>query len=73
MILNVSFSVGDGVVYPLREDTSPERLDLLNERGKWMDESDEEGDNSYTYVETIDETQHPDRAIVGTPDVVTFN
>ncbi|CAB4006986.1 palmitoyltransferase ZDHHC15-like [Paramuricea clavata] len=71
--LPIYTSVGDGVVYPLREDTSPERLDLLNERGKWMDESDEEEDNSYTYVETIDETQQSDRAIVRTPDVVTFN
>ena len=66
------FSLGDGVVYPLREDTSPERLDLLNERGKYMDESDEdEARDNTTYVETIDETEP--RAIVRTPDVVTFN
>ena len=67
--------MGDGVVYPLREDSSPERLDLLNERGKWTDESDEDEarDNPCTIVETIDETEQENRAIVRTPDVVTFN
>ena len=67
--------MGDGVVFPLREDTSPERLDLLNERGKWTDDSDEDEarDNPCTYVETIDETEQANRAIVRTPDVVTFN
>lgn len=66
-------SVGDGVVYPLRENSSPERVDLLNERGKWVDESDDEGEREGgTYFETIDETEHENRAIVQTPDVVTF-
>lgn len=82
----MNFSVGDGVVYPLREDTSPERLDLLNERSKWMEDADSDEDDdrhdesrnntaAYTSVETIDETnsEHAEGAIVRTPDVVTFN
>ena len=64
--------MGDGVVYPLRENSSPERVDLLNERGKWMDESDEDSERDNTYIETIDETVHENRAIAQTPDVVTF-
>ena len=64
--------MGDGVVYPLRENSSPERVDLLNERGKWIDESDDEGGRGGTYFETIDETEHENTAIVQTPDVVTF-
>ena len=64
--------MGDGVVYPLRENSSPERVDLLNERGKWMDESDEDSERDNTYIETIDETEHENRAVVQTPDVVTF-
>lgn len=59
-------------MYPLRENSSPERVDLLNERGKWTDESDEDSGRDNTYIETIDETEHENRAIVQTPDVVTF-
>ena len=67
--------MGDGVVYPLREDSSPERMDLLNERGIYMDESDDDNtrNNTYSYVENIDETEDNQRAVVRTPDVVTFN
>lgn len=70
--------MGDGVVFPLREESSPERLDLLNERGKWMDDSEDgdgDGDDNagYTHVENIDETADAERAIVRTPDVVTLN
>ena len=72
--------MGDGVVYPLREDSSPETLDLLNERAKWVEDGDSDGEEinttaTFTYLETINETdsEHSERAIVRTPDVVTFN
>lgn len=76
-------SLGDGVVYPLREDGAPESFNLLNERGKWMDEGEldscedrlsSRSNGAFTHVETIDETDSQDleETVEITPDVVTY-
>ncbi|XP_046852966.1 palmitoyltransferase ZDHHC15B-like isoform X2 [Xenia sp. Carnegie-2017] len=67
-------SLGDGVVYPLREECSPEQMDLLNERTKWLnDESDDDEDHkTYTNVDIVDETAGSERIIEMTPNVVTL-
>lgn len=81
--LPIYTSLGDGLVYPLREECSPESLDLLNERGKWMEEGElDSGDDdpctrtntAYTYVETINEndSQEQEETVEITPDVVTY-
>ena len=78
-LYNLFCSLGDGVVYPLREEIAPERCDLLNERAKWIEEGDSCDDEpstrsstAFTYFETVNEHEPREQTVEITPDVVTY-
>ena len=76
-----NFRLGDGLIYPLRGDRgSPETMDLLNERGKLLDEGESEScDESTTrqsHVETINENDSDEYeltvSVCNTRNVITY-